>query len=113
MSHHLTFCSAIPAYILESIDRNGTPRQRQRARETLQLDRLHRAARRQTSRSVRLFRRNLRVRRLELIKRMWAAAIDCEVAREIYDGQNTQKLPGRLARSEGEEPIDDPAVNEV
>jgi Zn-dependent metalloprotease len=113
MARYVSFCSILPPYILENIERRGRPNQRKRARETLQHDVIMRGARSQTARPVRPFRRSLQLRRLELLRRMWAAGLDCKVQRKIHDGQNGQRLPGLLVRKEGDPATGDDTVTEA
>jgi Zn-dependent metalloprotease len=47
------------------------------------------------------------------MKARMAVTPECEEERRIYDAQHTQRLPGRLVRSEGDPPAGDAAVNEA
>ena len=42
-----------------------------------------------------------------------ATSVQPAVDREVYDGQRRATIPGNLARAEGDEPVDDPAVDQV
>jgi Zn-dependent metalloprotease len=79
----------------------------------LELTRLFRRTRNIEAQARLPFRTNPQVRWFELLKRMSAAAPECEEERSIYDAQTTTTLPGRLVRSEGDPPTNDAAVNEA
>jgi Zn-dependent metalloprotease len=106
-------CSFVPTRILENISRRGSPAQRRRALRTLQHNRLFRGTRQLEAQARRPFRINPRVRWFELLKHLWADAIECDQERRIYDARNSTRLPGRLVRSEGDPPTTDPAVDEA
>jgi Zn-dependent metalloprotease len=108
-----SICGIIPPDILENINRNGQPEQRERARRTVQLGQSLRGVRSLDAQVQRLFYKNPRVQSSELARRMWAAGLDCESDRRIHDAENTQRLPGRLVRSEGDGPTGDAAVDEA
>src|SRR5215475_10622522 len=94
-------CSIVPRRLLENIAQNGRPAQRSRALRTLSLGGLFRNTRHLEAQARRPFRRNPRVRWFDLLKHMWAEALECEQERRIHDAQNTTRLPGRLVRGEG------------
>ena len=47
------------------------------------------------------------------LRSRWAADRECETERRIHDAQNTERLPGRLVRREGDPATGDAAVDEA
>src|SRR5512145_2732933 len=94
------YCSAVPPFLFENIERNGSEAQRARAREAMRLSQTHRGRRLMHAMVQRPFRVHPRVRWFEFMKARMAAAPECEKERRIYDAQHMQRLPGRLVRSE-------------
>lgn len=95
------FC-LLPPYVLREIARNGSPEQREVATRALASDSTFRSLRQVTAPSR--------------TPRMGASgALDPEgqKRRTIYDVGNTQDLPGRVARAEGQGPTGDAAVDEA
>ena len=92
------FC-ALPPQILRRVAENGTVEQREAALQTLATDSTYR-----TLRAVRL---------AAPVATPAAVAVADQLQRTISDAQNTQKLPGRVARSEGDSATGDPAMDEA
>jgi Zn-dependent metalloprotease len=92
---HLLHC-IIPPHLAEKIAENGSPEQKERARNNLTIATEFRAQRQ--SRAVAAAKPE--------------AAIG-EKHRLIYDAENGSSLPGNLVRSEGEDPTGDPAADEA
>lgn len=107
------YCSAVPSFLLENIERNGSEVQRARARETMRLSQTHRGRRFMHAMIQRPFRVHPRVRWFEFMKARMALGPECEKERRIYDAQHTQRLPGRLVRGEGDPATGDAAVDEA
>lgn len=96
------FC-VMPPYILDAIIHNGTPRQRADAMKSKSLDNTFLAMR-------------LTTRAARFAPRPYAAPAPMAIPqkrRTIYTANNTQNLPGTLARAEGQAATGDPAVNEA
>jgi Zn-dependent metalloprotease len=88
--------------MLESITRNGTREQRVAASRTLATDTTIRALRAKNESDITLEARRRRVTGLRPLKQ-----------RTIYTAQNSQILPGFIARSEGQPATNDDAVDEA
>ena len=91
-------CCIVPPYVLESIVRNGSPRQRAAAQRTLLATEQFRFAR--------------------LAPRAPGTPAGAAVAaprkhRLVYDAGNATDLPGVLVRSEGDGATGDPSVDEA
>jgi Zn-dependent metalloprotease len=100
MSHrHSIFC-ILPPYVLAEIARNGTPKERALALETLQID--HSIRQLRATRAASLGSR----RALPLIS-------PPQKQRSIYDAKHKQTLPGTLVRAEGAKRTADTSVNEA
>lgn len=95
------FC-VLPPYLLRAIARNGSPEQRGRATRTLAGDGTFRSLRIATPPTLDL---EGRVR--------GTLAPEGRKRRTIYDVGNTQELPGRVVRVEGEGPTGGAAVDEA
>ncbi|MFQ4146124.1 M4 family metallopeptidase [Chlorogloeopsis sp. ULAP02] len=87
-------CCIVPPHMLENIAVNGTPQQRSWAFHTLSVSAQFRG------------RRNV-------VGAINFAPSPGEKRRTIYDAKNTEELPGRLVRGEGDPPSTDEAVNEA
>lgn len=87
-------CCILPPYTLEQIMRNGSDEQRSWAFQTL------------------IASEQFRGRR-EVLAGMDISTPTGEKRRTVYDAANQTQLPGRLVRSEGDPPLNDPAVNEA
>lgn len=96
---HSIFC-ILPPHLLRSIAQNGGPQQRAAALNTLSTDNTFRALR-ATPPQAPAARRPARM------------VVEGQKQRTIYDTQNTQTLPGRVARTEGSRRSKDVAVNEA
>lgn len=91
------FCF-LPPHILRNVVANGSGAQRAMALDTLSMD------------------YTFRTMRAGAVGHRPAAAaigIEPERRRSIYDARGMQRLPGVLARAEGERPVKDVAVNEA
>jgi Zn-dependent metalloprotease len=84
----------VPPYLLEAIQVNGTPQQREWAADALRLGQAARTARVQAPSGP-------------------AAVGSGTARRNIYDAKTTLSLPGTLVRSEGDPPTSDIEVNEA
>jgi Zn-dependent metalloprotease len=92
----------LPPHLLRHIARNGDAKQRAFALETLSMDSTFRTVRAEQLPTVQLF-----------IRQPAATLPPGEKRREIYTAGNSQNLPGKPARFEGEPPTSSPAVNEA
>jgi Zn-dependent metalloprotease len=90
----VTACGIVPPHVLRSIVENGTPLERRLALQTLAVS------------------ERLRGRR-EVFALSLAPVPAGEKRRTVYDAQNGTRLPGVLARSEGDPESADVAVNEA
>jgi Zn-dependent metalloprotease len=106
-------CSAVPSFLFENIERNGSEAQRARARDAMRMSHMHRGRRLMHAMVQRPFRVHPRVRWFEFMKARMEVAGECEKERRIYDAQHTQRLPGRLVRGEGDPATGDAAVDEA
>jgi Zn-dependent metalloprotease len=90
-------CSIVPPYLLEALARSGNAAQRERAVNTLALDAALRAtrARRHAAPTARL-----------------GEGVP-QPKRTISDAGDTEQLPGRVVREEGQPPVGDVAVDEA
>ncbi len=86
-------CHIVPPYLLETIARRGTERQRALATRSLGLDLLHRAGRAGPLAP--------------------ATAAEAGAQRTVSSSDGTETLPGRTVRAEGDDPSGDPAVDEA
>jgi len=110
-------CGIVPPQILEAVAQNhDDTRVREAAVSTLAMSQSFRSARigltesrRPASPAAWWARRAWR--RLEL--NTVAPVVDCQPERTIFDAQQTQRLPGRRIRGEGDPPSDDVTVNEA
>lgn len=93
---HPLYC-ILPPHILKEIIAHGSPEQRQRASQNIQLSRQFRRDR-QTSPET---------------KAQPAAPQAAVKQRTVYSAGNLTNLPGTLVRQEGDLPTSDPAVNEA
>jgi Zn-dependent metalloprotease len=87
----------VPPHMLEEIAERGTPAQREWALKTLATTERFRGQR-------------------QILAQVPALAVPTRVVgrqRHVYDAQNGSDLPGRLARSEGDPPTGDLAVDEA
>jgi thermolysin metallopeptidase-like protein len=92
-------CSIIPPFMLEAIARNGTPRQREMARQTLSMDVAVRARR--------------LARPLAVLPQIEVLAAAAHKNRLIHTANHTFAVPGTLIRSEGQGPSGEVAVDEA
>ena len=90
-------CEIIPPYILQNIAERGTPAQQEKAQRELLVSAAIRS------------QRQTRAEFSPLIETAAAVAKD----RAVYNAQQGSSLPGQLARSEGQPPGADAAVNEA
>ena len=95
------FC-VLPPYVLHEIARNGSLTQREMATRALASDGTFRSLRQITPPS-----------RTPDMGAQGALEPEGRKQRTIYDVGNTQNLPGRVARAEGEGPTGDAAVDEA
>ncbi|MBX6388548.1 MAG: M4 family metallopeptidase [Frankia sp.] len=93
----------MPPHILERIIRNGSAEQRERALSTLSLDASQRSVRVHNA-LLTTAQRNVRPPRL---------TPRTGPNRTIGDAGNSEVLPGKTVRAEGDDPVDDVAVNEA
>lgn len=101
MSHrHSIFCF-LPPHMLDQIAQNGTSGQREFAVRTLASSRLVREKRRDLALSAASGAFKAR------------AVVEAIKNRIVYSANYGTKLPGSLIRSEGDDPVADPAVNEA
>jgi Zn-dependent metalloprotease len=91
---HALHC-VVPPVMLENIVRNGSPEQRDWALHNLELSGQFRGHRQAAAQAIQ------------------SATPAGEKRRTIYDARNTEKLPGKLVRSEGDPRSKDVAVNEA
>ncbi len=94
---HSIYC-ILPPHILRSLAQNGTPGQRHNALQTLSIDSTFRGLR--ASQPV--------VRRAHRI-----AIAEGQKQRTIYTANQSETLPGTLARAEDTQPSNDPAIDEA
>lgn len=94
-NHHPALC-AIPPHMIEKILKNGSKKQSDKAKNTLNFSGQFRGKRQSLS--------DITVKSTTSIGNKH---------RLVYDAHNGQDLPGTLARSEGEPPVSDEAVNEA
>ncbi|WP_225913828.1 M4 family metallopeptidase [Leptolyngbya ohadii] len=87
-------CCIMPPYMLEHIIRNGDDRQSGMAFETLRRSEQFRGRR-------------------ATVGTITFMAQPGTKRRTIFDAQQSEDLPGRIVRTEGQPPTDDPAVNEA
>jgi Zn-dependent metalloprotease len=93
-AHHI-----VPPYLLEHLERTAAdPNLRARYRQSLQRDAVLRT-------------RPAAIRQAPQEDQQAPAAGSPE--REVYDAENGTELPGRQVRTEGEQPVQDAAVNEA
>lgn len=99
--HHRNpiFC-VVPPYVLDEIANKGTPKQRAAAMKTKSVDNTFRAIR-QANQAARIMSRRTSPATTQL------------KARTIYTANHTEALPGTVARSEGQGPSGDPAIDEA
>ena len=97
---HSIFC-ILPPHVLRNIARNGTPRQRAAAMQTLTTDQTFRAIRAAQGMS------------LVAARRAPTLIAEGQKRRTIFDARHEQTLPGRLVRGEGDGPTGDAAVDEA
>lgn len=94
-NHNPLFC-AIPPYMVEEIANNGSKKQIAKAKKSLAQAHQFRQQRKSIA---------------EITKK--AQPVPGQKNRVIYDAQNTEDLPGKLVRSEGDAANEDMAVNEA
>lgn len=98
---HSIYC-IVPPYMLDSIIRNGSLKERVDALETIATD--------TTIRSLRMARQMIGT---TTVRRGGLSLQEGEKQRTIYNAQNTNDLNGIVVRSEGEPDTGDPAVDEA
>lgn len=97
---HSIFC-ILPPHVLVEIIKKGTKKQREAAAHALNVDTTH------------------RTKRLTFnllggpMGRQDVSGGLPKKQRTMYDAANTETLPGRVVRSEGGDPVNDPSVNEA
>ena len=108
------FC-ILPPHILENLERKGSDKQRERARNTLGTDRIQLDDRRRVSARFRQLRAFFVRRQVIAKRRHWAGVKTSmgQVQRSIYTANNGGRLPGQLVRAEGGKATGDKAVNEA
>jgi len=94
---HSIFCF-LPPHVLDQVARNGNKTQREWALDTLTVDHTQRA---------------LRLAGALQGAKAAGGGTPGEVQRTIYTAKNSSNLPGKLVRSEGQDPSADVAVNEA
>ena len=97
--HQSVYC-LIPPHILKKIAENGSPEQAQKARQTIV-----------TTEQLRGRRHG--IASMGALLSMTMAATQPGKYRTVYDARNGSSLPGFIARSEGQPPVSDEAVNEA
>ncbi len=97
-THKNPIHSIIPPYILEAIVRNGTPRQRKIAKQSLAETEVFRA---------------IRISKPESRTLPFTSVTSPHKNRLVYNTSNSAKLPGTLVRNEGQQPLKDVVVNEA
>jgi len=95
---HSIFC-ILPPYVLRRIADNGTPAQRAAANRSLAID--------ETMRAMRA------ARRPDLLPPTPPRAAAAQKERSVFTANHTQALPGTIARSEGQPPSGDVAIDEA
>ncbi|MEJ2716916.1 MAG: M4 family metallopeptidase, partial [Deltaproteobacteria bacterium] len=103
-SRHDPILCIVPPYMLEKMVEKGTKKVRQAALRTMK-----------QSNHVRLRRELLQDQPRPEIESLASGVEAHSLAkvRRVYDGKNTETLPGWLVRSEGDAPTGDPAVDEA
>ena len=91
-------CGIVPPYLLESIARRGSARQREAATRALALDAAHRQARTAMPAPR---------------PRAGAPAAPAGPQRTVSSADGTERLPGRVVRAEGDPPTADAAADEA
>jgi Zn-dependent metalloprotease len=106
-------CAILPPHLVTAIAENGNQRQRARALRTLGYDFSLRAARIGSS-SLLAPRRRARQLRRAGANAWWQGAKTPALAeRTIYTANNRQRLPGTVARQEGQQETGDAATDEA
>jgi Zn-dependent metalloprotease len=95
MTHRHAIQCIIPPHMVEEIEENGTPAQREKARET------------------RFIAADLRAQRTEARAARAAPSAQPGKSRTIYDARNSTQLPGQRVRLEGGPETGDVAVEEA
>lgn len=109
------FC-ILPPYILQNLEKQGTDKQRKRARRALLEDAHNRDARRMVAarfRRLRAFFIRRRALAARWQRRTGLKASTGRVQRSIYTANNGGRLPGQLLRAEGGKATGDKAVDEA
>jgi Zn-dependent metalloprotease len=96
--HRRSIFCILPPYVLDSINKNGTPQQRDHAIKTLSTDHTLRA---------------LRVAQVAARLPNPRGPVEAQKHRTIYDAHHTMELPGNLIRTEGAKPTGDVAADEA
>lgn len=94
------FCGIVPPHLLDQLSRSGSPAVRNAARNALRMDAAHRD------------------RRIEVMRAAPSAPGEPapeparpEPNRTIGDAEHHQRLPGKVVRTEGQDPVEDATVN--
>lgn len=103
----------VPPHMFDHIAQKGSEKQRECAVRTFQEDQSFRGARQAPAQSVRAFRAILERWQAGGGRRRWFEALACEKERCVSDAENTQRLPGKKVRAEGEPPTGDVAADEA
>jgi Zn-dependent metalloprotease len=92
-----TFCGIVPPHLLKHLADTGNPAVQDAARSAIRMDVAHRD------------------RRLEVVRALSLPAqrqeVDATPNRTIGDAEQHQRLPGRVVRTEGQDPVADESVN--
>ena len=75
-------CSAVPSFLFENIERNGSEAQRARARDAMRMSHMHRGRRLMHAMVQRPFRVDPRVRWFEFMKARMAVALSAKRSAE-------------------------------
>ena len=98
MPHRHSILCITPPHMLKEIATQGTDAQREVALRTIDV-----------SEQIRVQRRTA----MEMMAVMGALPVSAGKQRIVYDAENGSKLPGTVARKEGQDPVADVAVNEA
>ena len=98
MPHRHSILCITPPHMLKEIATQGTDAQREVALRTIDV-----------SEQIRVQRRTA----MEMMSVMGALPVSAGKQRIVYDAENGSKLPGTVARKEGQDPVADVAVKEA
>ena len=103
LAHRHTIFCILPPYLLRSVLMNGTQKQKEAASATLGVDNTFRAMRAQIAAAT----------PLEVRRRRSALSAAPAKQRTIFTAKNSETLPGKAVRSEGQPKSGDKAVDEA